>query len=71
MNTTPIFYIDHRSSCCAHVVMGDITVSLDNGTNEQIVNIWKESNTKVNNITAYLPLYHSWTNLVTHRREQE
>lgn len=70
MNELPNFQIDQRSSCCAYVTMGNITVSLDNGTNEQIVNIWKET-TKANNITAYIPLYHSWTNLATRQREQE
>lgn len=61
------FKIDQRSTHSAYINMGDITVYVDNSTNEQIVNIWQDQPLGWGEKT----IHNSWTNPKTLKREQE
>jgi len=61
------FEIDQRSTHSAYITMGDITVYVDNSTNEQIVNVWQDQPLGWGEKT----IHNSWTNPKTLKREQE
>jgi len=61
------FKIDQRSTHSAYITMGDITVYVDNSTNEQIVNVWQDQPLGLEEKT----IHSSWTNTDTLIREQE
>ena len=61
------FEINQRSTHSAYITMGDVTVYVDNSTNEQIVNIWQDQPLEWGEKT----IHNSWTNPKTLKREQE
>ena len=61
------FDIDQRSPHSAFITMGDITVYLDNSTEEQIVDIWQDQPLGFEPKT----LHRSWSDKTKLKREVE
>jgi len=61
------FHIDQRSRHSAYITMGNITVYLDNSTDEQIVHIFQDQPLGFEPKT----LHNSWTHKTKLKREVE